>query len=570
NVAATSARTSADLVLPPGATVKYARLYWAGRHVNLVASTTCTIQKAGSMAMPTTVMADDEWDIAANLNLESFYQSTADVTAFVQANGAGEYRVSGVDAILLPNTTQSVTYTFSGWALFVVYEQAGAPFAAVQIYDGFDVVGDPNLTPTPSPAPMPSIGATLSFALPASPTHHVSLGVLGYSGDVQVGGDSLTWNGQVVSDAANPGDNFFNSTRSALGAFVTDPNDHPQLSGQPLSMAAYDLDVVDVSSLVAAGDASATVTASATTDMTASAIDTYFLGAYVTEVRGCVVAGDCTDVDDPACNLTNGDCQVCTLPGQGGDPGACVTSTDGHRCEAGNGGSVFCGCDTQADCDAPAICDTTSHTCTAPCQSNGDCSDPTPVCDTGTGQCVQCLMNGDCSDPTPICDGPTHTCVQCESNADCSDPTPRCNQMTKSCVQCVTNNQCPNGQTCDNGTCTSGSGGGGMGGAGTSTASMGTSTSSMGTSSGGGGASTSSMGTSTSSMGTSTSSMGTSTSSMGTSAGGGNPDTTGVVVEGGGCNCAMPAGDDDRAALGAFAAVALALSGLRLRRRGRR
>ena len=54
---------------------------------------------------------------------------------------------------------------------------------------------------------------------------------IAYLGDERGSGDSLSWNGAVVSDAINPANNFFNSSRSYLGAAVSNAGDLPQLTG---------------------------------------------------------------------------------------------------------------------------------------------------------------------------------------------------------------------------------------------------------------------------------------------------------------------------------------------------
>jgi hypothetical protein len=53
--------------------------------------------------------------------------------------------------------------------------------------------------------------------------------------------DALTFNGTAIGNAANPANNFFNSSRSYLGTLVSNVGDLPQLTGAAASMAGIDL-----------------------------------------------------------------------------------------------------------------------------------------------------------------------------------------------------------------------------------------------------------------------------------------------------------------------------------------
>src|SRR5690606_34043999 len=103
------------------------------------------------------------------------------------------------------------------------------------------------------------------------------LGVVAYEGEAQILGDALSFNGTTLGDSLNPTDNFFNGTRSALGSAVSLVGDLPQLTGTPRSMSGIDMDVVDVTPLVSAGQISATVQAT-------SSQDQYLLAQWVTSI----------------------------------------------------------------------------------------------------------------------------------------------------------------------------------------------------------------------------------------------------------------------------------------------
>src|SRR5207244_5127472 len=118
------------------------------------------------------------------------------------------------------------------------------------------------------------VSASLTNFVPIDAGFSARLGVIVYEGDDKIAGDSLRFNGQVLSDPQNPADNFFNSTHSLLGVPASLQGDLPQLSGGPGSEGGIDLDVVDVTPLIKAPATSATIQATTSQDV-------YYLGAFV-------------------------------------------------------------------------------------------------------------------------------------------------------------------------------------------------------------------------------------------------------------------------------------------------
>ncbi|MCL1923876.1 MAG: DUF3344 domain-containing protein [Propionibacteriaceae bacterium] len=126
----------AELVLPPGAEVVWAGLYWGAR-------TTPAIN------IPDTMSFKWEEDPFDNLNpyeavtFDAFwgegtstinsYQRFADVTDYVKDKGSGFYWGA--------NVMQSAgNKRYAGWSLTVVYEDPSAPLRNITIYDGFETV----------------------------------------------------------------------------------------------------------------------------------------------------------------------------------------------------------------------------------------------------------------------------------------------------------------------------------------------------------------------------------------------------------------------------------------------
>ena len=134
---------------------------------------------------------------------------------------------------------------FAGWWMVVLYELGSDPLRSLIVYDGLDGVS----SSTPQALTMTGFLVPPVFG-------QIKLGVVGMDGDNISLGDALMVNGSAVSDAQNPANNFFNSTRSHLGVPVSSVGDLPQLTGGPQSMSGLDLDVVDISALTSAGQTS--------------------------------------------------------------------------------------------------------------------------------------------------------------------------------------------------------------------------------------------------------------------------------------------------------------------------
>jgi hypothetical protein len=83
--------------------------------------------------------------------------------------------------------------------------------------------------------------------------------------------------GAALFDAQNPATNFFNGTRSNLGFPVSTIGDLPQLAGTPQSVSGMDLDVIDVTARLTAGQTSAQIQATSTGDV-------YFLAGFITSI----------------------------------------------------------------------------------------------------------------------------------------------------------------------------------------------------------------------------------------------------------------------------------------------
>ncbi len=251
------ARSTAVLNLPAGARVTHAYLYWSTTLGAPGSDTTATVDRPAGLSQSLTAV-----QVLTGPN--NSYRSVADVTALVQANGSGAYRVSDVDIINWVGLNNS--NTFGAWWMVVLYELASDPQRTLTISDGLDPVS----------AASPQNFTLSGFLVP--PVASGKLGIVTLEGDNTGVGDALSFNGSALSDALNPANNFFNSTRSSLGAAVSVPGDLPQLAGTPQSMSGIDLDIIDVTPYLAPGQTSASASAT-------SSGDVYYLATFVTSIN---------------------------------------------------------------------------------------------------------------------------------------------------------------------------------------------------------------------------------------------------------------------------------------------
>ncbi|MGK3988112.1 DUF3344 domain-containing protein [Sorangium sp. So ce136] len=268
-----TARTTAVLALPAGATVTHAFLYWAARNA-AGADPEVELHHEGGFDGKVTSIDSVETVVNQGKPNESHnYQSVADITAIVRESGAGAYRVGGVDVVDVRNSDDDVV--FVAWWMVVFYEAPKSPLRNLALFDGLDRVSEGN-----------SQQVELSgFKVPDS-GFTAKLGIVAFEGDNTNSGDSVFFNpknpgkpdaAEALSDALNPADNFFNSTRSALGEPVSVEGDLPRIAGTPQSMSGVDIDIVDVSAKLKPGNNRATLVATSSQEL-------YFLAGWVTSI----------------------------------------------------------------------------------------------------------------------------------------------------------------------------------------------------------------------------------------------------------------------------------------------
>ncbi|MDB4990936.1 MAG: putative cell surface protein [Myxococcaceae bacterium] len=479
-VDAADARSTSFVDLPAGALVTHAFLYWGARRSGTAADTGVVFERPGVFTQAVTALSSSVLPVAADI----VYQSVADVTSLVRANGAGAYRVSGIEAETLPDTYEDVL--FAGWAMVVLYQLDTEPPRNLAVFDGLDNVdvGQPS-------------SVSLSGFLVPNAGFDAKLGTIVYEGDDIYNGDSLLF-GQApldqsdrLSDALNPVDNFFNGTRSLLGVPVSKVGDLPQLSGLARTMAGLDLDVVDVTSRVHAEQTSVDLQAT-------SALDHYFLGAFVTSIStfrpdfngstktvrdvngGALLAGEQLEYTITVSNLGNDastntvmsdvlPAGVTLVPGSiqvtaGANLGTKTEAMDadqasydpatrtlkvtlGDNASASTGGSI-----PVAGSSVVVFLVTVDPTTRGVISNQGkieatgargaptstaltDGNSTTPGSPTTDIPVAGCQTDANCGGTTPICDatGATSVCVQCSEDKQCPGPGSTCDLATHTC-----------------------------------------------------------------------------------------------------------------------------------------
>lgn len=135
--ASTSNSSMMRLDLLSGDTIVWARLYWSARLINPSIATKAAAQTIKFRTPTSANYIDIYAEVFDNFPLDDpfDYGASADVTALVQAGGAGQYFGADIQAA-------TGTNRFASWMLFVVVENPARPFNNISVYDGFQVVFD--------------------------------------------------------------------------------------------------------------------------------------------------------------------------------------------------------------------------------------------------------------------------------------------------------------------------------------------------------------------------------------------------------------------------------------------
>lgn len=219
--------------IPAGSTVVKAYLYWAGS-----GGLDASVNFSGSA-----YTADSTATGVYNFNGTNYYffGAMADVTSTVVALGLGAtYGVSGL-AIDFRDPYCAASAVTGGWGLVVIYANPTLPVKRISVRDGLRILRN-------------QTESVILDGFMAAPVPSARFSTLLYEGDPETtfaGTEALRFNGNVLSDAANPAGNPFNS--------VSNTGVSPSYG--------FDLETFSTSAYMTAGDRSASVDVEAGSDL---------------------------------------------------------------------------------------------------------------------------------------------------------------------------------------------------------------------------------------------------------------------------------------------------------------
>jgi hypothetical protein len=277
-----------DLVMPAGSQVLFAGLYWGARTNGTAVNASTALRDTVKFMTPGGAVYQELTGSPISKKSND-YQRFKDVTSIVAGAGAGTYTVANVQA------QKDKTDTYAGWSLVVVYRAPGEPARNLTVFDGYASVSK-------TPSSNATVNIPISgFKAPTTGPVKATLGFIAYEGDLAKTGDTVKFDGKSLSDAANPVNDFFNSTISNRGTLIStkDPNYVNQLG--------YDADLITADGIIKNGATSATITMTTGGEtyypgVVTSAIEIFapeiaVVKSVMDENGGDVVGGDDAGVD---------------------------------------------------------------------------------------------------------------------------------------------------------------------------------------------------------------------------------------------------------------------------------
>jgi hypothetical protein len=223
-------QSNATLNLLPSQNIVAAYLYWGGIGDGTFNP---TVQLNGLNYSAQQTFVSDPFGVAEN----SYFNSFCDVTSQVVNSGNTTYNFSNFNLNpIISNYCSNAIYN-AGWNIIVVYNQVGLPNIQLNIYDGNNGVSD-----------FFNNGVTQIYInnLNVIDTQNSKISYVALNGSPNLFfNESITFNGNTLSNTLNPPNNPFNGTNSFNGS-TTNWN--------------QDIDTFDISSFLNIGDTQATIT----------------------------------------------------------------------------------------------------------------------------------------------------------------------------------------------------------------------------------------------------------------------------------------------------------------------
>ncbi len=291
--------SAATLNLPAGSSVLWAGLYWGGSRGGSVAPPNSNaigqvLLRFGSGSYTTVTASQIDAGITHPQNP---YSAFANVTSFVQNNGAGTYWVANVQASR--GTVEGGT--FAGWSLVVVYQNASEPLRNLTVFDGFL---------NQAASALPTTISVSGFLTPSTGPVSARIGFVAQEGDAGTTGDSLglSRDNLIFSNLADgtlrPNNNFFNSRATRLGSYL--PGRTPNYN----NLLGFDLGVLENNSVLQNLDTQAYLRFSTTGDGYYPQVITFAINVFLPDLTTTFTK---TGQDINGGNLVPGDILEYTL-----------------------------------------------------------------------------------------------------------------------------------------------------------------------------------------------------------------------------------------------------------------
>ncbi|QFT90475.1 hypothetical protein FIU87_17675 [Bacillus sp. THAF10] len=214
--------SEAQLVIPSGSTVLYAELIWGGLFSFDTQDISNLIDNDILFTTPALIDVSISPDAATSnqftVGTTGFYMRSANVTALVQAGGAGTYSAESVPALIFPPISQTF---HAGWTLAVVYSNGNLPNRSMNLF-----VGAENIVFTTQP--QIDVNVT-GFLTPATGDVDARVLLSAQEGDAEITGDETLFGPDNLtltnlSGPLNPATNFY-------GSQITDDSGNLDTSG---------------------------------------------------------------------------------------------------------------------------------------------------------------------------------------------------------------------------------------------------------------------------------------------------------------------------------------------------
>lgn len=221
--------SNAILNLQSNQIIVAAYLYWSGVGNGLFDQ---TISFNSSVFSATSIVTALPFPLTSQIYFGAF----KDVTQQVVSQGNSSYNLSSLDLNPIISSYCPIASYFSGWSLLVIYEDFSLQPTQLNIYDGLNISYG-TFNNGVSNIPITNLNIV--------DTQNASLSYVAWNGSTNLFlNESITFNGDILSNALNPANNPFNSTNS----FTNSNTNWNQ-----------DIDTFDISTSISVGDTSATL-----------------------------------------------------------------------------------------------------------------------------------------------------------------------------------------------------------------------------------------------------------------------------------------------------------------------